>query len=245
MFILSEDLRATCGKGSGHWGIRTPDPLLVRQTLWTNWAKCPSFLESGAKVGISLQPCKLSASFFAKRRVFPVSWPKVWRLRPFLSSQRGTEVGLHAWLSRHSCVHISSLLRAHLVTPTCASRHSCVPICYLPPCRGKWQVGARFYLGAHLSEIRRRPLQKSNKFERFFRDSTLTFLTSRNTFRLPILPTRRIILLSLPLIQIRRREIKIRGRQIFPGCASKIPDFKGKVTQKGGSRGSSHISVQI
>ena len=44
------------------------------------------------------------------------------------------------------------------------------------------------------------PLQKSNNFERFFGDSTLTFLTSENTFRLPILPTRRIILLCLPLI---------------------------------------------
>ena len=44
------------------------------------------------------------------------------------------------------------------------------------------------------------PLQKSNNFERFFGDSTLTFLTSENTFRLPILPTRRIIFLCLPLI---------------------------------------------
>ena len=147
--------------------------------------------------------------------------------------------------SRTPCLTFSSLLRAHLVTPTCASRHSCVPICYLPPCRGKWQVGARFYLGAHLSEIRRRPLQKSNNFDPFFSDSTLTFLTSRNTFRLPILPTRRIILLCLPLIKIRRR-------QILTGCApnfswerSKIAVFKGKVTKKGGSRGSSHISIQI
>ena len=49
--------------------------------------------------------------------------------------------------------------------------------------------------------------QKSNNFESFFSDSTLTFLTSENTFRLPILPTRRIILLCLPLIKIRRRQI--------------------------------------
>ena len=45
-----------------------------------------------------------------------------------------------------------------------------------------------------------KPLQKSNNFERFFGDSTLTFLTYRNTFRLPILPIRRVIFLSLPLI---------------------------------------------
>ena len=91
----------------------------------------------------------------------------------------------------------------------------------------------------------RAPLQKSNNFEPFFSDSTLTFLTYRNTFRLPILPTRRIIFLCLPQIKIRGRQRKIRGRQILTGCASKIPVFKGKVTKKGGSRGSSHISVQI
>ena len=70
--------------------------------------------------------------------------------------------------------------------------------------------------------------KKSNNFESFFSDSTLTFLTYRNTFRLPILPTRRIIFLCLPLIKIRGRQIKIRGRQIFPGCAPKTPILKGK-----------------
>ena len=80
--------------------------------------------------------------------------------------------------------------------------------------------------------------KKSNNFERFFSDSTLTFLTFGNIFHLPILPSRRIIFLCLPLIFLCLP-------LIFPGCASKIPDFKGKVTKKGGSRGSSHISVQI
>ena len=46
----------------------------------------------------------------------------------------------------------------------------------------------------------RLPLQNSNNFEPFFSDSTLTFLTFENTFRLPILPTRRAVLLCLPLI---------------------------------------------
>ena len=91
----------------------------------------------------------------------------------------------------------------------------------------------------------RAPLQKSNNFERIFSDLTLTFLTYRNTFRLPILPTRRIIFLCLPQIKIRGRQRKTRGRQILTGCASKIPVFKGKVTKKGRSRGSSHISIQI
>ena len=82
-----------------------------------------------------------------------------------------------------------------------------------------------------------RPLraqEKLNIFEPFFSDWTLTFLTSGNTFRLPILPTRRAVLLCLPQILIRGRQRKIRGRQIFPGCASKTPDFKGKVNRVGG-----------
>ena len=87
--------------------------------------------------------------------------------------------------------------------------------------------------------------EKINKFERFFGDSALTFLTFGNTFRLPILPTRRLVLLRGRERKIRGRQIKIRGRQIFPRCAPKIPVFKGKVTKKGGSRGSSHISIQI
>ena len=45
-----------------------------------------------------------------------------------------------------------------------------------------------------------KPLQKSNNFESIFGDSALTLLTYRNTFRLPILPIRRIIFLCLPLI---------------------------------------------
>ena len=44
------------------------------------------------------------------------------------------------------------------------------------------------------------PLQKSNNFESIFGDSTLTFLTFGNTFRLPILPSRRAVFLCLPLI---------------------------------------------
>ena len=87
--------------------------------------------------------------------------------------------------------------------------------------------------------------KKTNNFERFFGDSTLTFLTFGNTFRLLILPTRRLVLLRGRERKIRRRQIKIRGRQIFPGCAPKIAVFKGKVTKKGRSRASSHISIQI
>ena len=82
---------------------------------------------------------------------------------------------------------------------------------------------------------RKERAEKTNNFERFFGDSTLTFLTFRNTYRLLILPTRRAVLLRGRERKIRGRQIKIRGRQIFPGCAPKIPVFKGKVTKKGGA----------
>ena len=49
-------------------------------------------------------------------------------------------------------------------------------------------------------EKRKERAKKNNNFERFFADSTLTFLTFWNTFRLVILPTRRVIFLCLPLI---------------------------------------------
>ena len=94
-------------------------------------------------------------------------------------------------------------------------------------------------------EKRKERAEKTNNFERFFADSTLTFLTFGNTFRLVFLPTRRAVLLRGRERKICGRQIKIRGRQIFPGCAPKTPVFKGKVTKKGRSRGSSHISVQI
>ena len=87
--------------------------------------------------------------------------------------------------------------------------------------------------------------EKNNNFVRFCADSTLTFLTFGNTFRLQILPTRCLVLLRGRERKICGRQIKIRGRQIFPGCAPKTPVFKGKVTKKGRSRGFSHISVQI
>ena len=64
--------------------------------------------------------------------------------------------------------------------------------------------------------------KKTNNFERFFGDSTLTFLTFRNTYRLLILPTRRAVLLRGRERKIRGRQIKIRGRQILTGCA---PNF--------------------
>ena len=49
-------------------------------------------------------------------------------------------------------------------------------------------------------EKRKERAEKTNNFERFFADLTLTFLTFENTFRLVFLPTRRIIFLCLPQI---------------------------------------------
>ena len=37
----------------GRWRIRTADPLLVRQTLWTSWAKRPHFVS----LFFTLVPC--------------------------------------------------------------------------------------------------------------------------------------------------------------------------------------------
>ena len=68
-------------------------------------------------------------------------------------------------------------------------------------------------------EKRKERAEKTNNFERFFGDSTLTFLTFGNTFRLQILPTRRLVLLRGRERKIWGRQIKIRGRQIFPRCA--------------------------
>ena len=59
-----------------------------------------------------------------------------------------------------------------------------------------WWAHSWAFMERKVEEFRR----KNNNFERFFRDSTLTSLTFENTFRLPILPTRRVVLL-------RRREI--------------------------------------
>ena len=81
---------------------------------------------------------------------------------------------------------------------------------------------------------RKKRAEKTNNFERFFGDLTLTFLTFGNTYRLVILPTRRLVLLRGRERKIWGRQIKIRGRQIFPGCAPKIPVFKGKVNRVGG-----------
>ena len=51
------------------------------------------------------------------------------------------------------------------------------------------------FMGLHGEKRWRSSAEKTNNFERFFGDSTLTFLTFGNTFRLQILPTRRVVLL--------------------------------------------------
>ena len=47
----------------GRWGIRTPDPLLVRQTLWTNWAKRPIACLRVQRYNIFLNPPNIQAIF--------------------------------------------------------------------------------------------------------------------------------------------------------------------------------------
>ena len=58
----------------------------------------------------------------------------------------------------------------------------------------------RLFLSPSRRFVTLSPPKKSNNFESIFSDSTLTFLTFGNTFRLLILPSRRAVLLCLPLI---------------------------------------------
>ena len=52
--------------GSGSWRIRTADPLLVRQMLWTSWAKLPICKAWDCKGSYYFLFSKLFLSFFSK-----------------------------------------------------------------------------------------------------------------------------------------------------------------------------------
>ena len=52
--------------GSGSWRIRTADPLLVRQMLWTSWAKLPFVKAWDCKGSYYFLISKLFISFFSK-----------------------------------------------------------------------------------------------------------------------------------------------------------------------------------
>ena len=121
-----------------------------------------------------------------------------------------------------------SLISEQFVFNLCSKQNQFVP---LKKCKPPWWTHSWTFL----ERKEEGGAEKPNIFERFFADSTLTFLTFGNTFRLVFLPTRRAVLLRGRERKIRGRQIKIRGRQIFPGCAPKIPVFKGKVTKKGGA----------
>ena len=104
----------------------------------------------------------------------------------------------------HECPFIVSLISEQFVNNSCSIR---VPgnnlyskqNQFVPPpkkCKPPWWPHSWAFLERKEEGARR----KNNNFERFFADSTLTFLTSGNTYRLPILPSRRAVLLCLPLI---------------------------------------------
>ena len=68
---------------------------------------------------------------------------------------------------------------------------------YTPPTFCFWARSSEgTFMSLHGEKRWRSSAEKTNNFERFFGDSTLTFLTFGNTFLLPILPTRRAVLLS-------------------------------------------------
>ena len=59
----------------GRWRIRTADPLLVRQTLWTSWAKRPNAFAMGRERFLSLSASLVRCLKVApslSREVFPL-----------------------------------------------------------------------------------------------------------------------------------------------------------------------------
>ena len=59
-------LKTQVAYGSGSWRIRTADPLLVRQMLWTSWAKLPICKAWDCKGSYYFLFSKLFLSFFSK-----------------------------------------------------------------------------------------------------------------------------------------------------------------------------------
>ena len=57
-------LKIQVAYGSGSWRIRTADPLLVRQMLWTSWAKLPICKAWDCKGSYYFLISKLFISFF-------------------------------------------------------------------------------------------------------------------------------------------------------------------------------------
>ena len=72
----------------GRWRIRTADPLLVRQMLWTSWAKRPMSLVSKAmqRYGFFLN-LQMFCGFFSEKCAFSMknglftSWNQLWRAK--------------------------------------------------------------------------------------------------------------------------------------------------------------------
>ena len=109
----------------------------------------------------------------------------------------------------HECPFIVSLISEQFVNNSCSIRvpgnNSCSKQNQFVPPKNESRLDEAIHEHSW-REKRKERAEKTNNFERFFADSTLTFLTFGNTFRLLILPTRRLVLL-------RGRERKIRGRQ--------------------------------
>ena len=107
---LSSDFRF-CGS----WGIRTPDPLLVRQTLWTSWAKLPLKMARDCKGNHYF----LSSKFFKKftRRKFPHHSLKLpfatfaHRVRFPLGIQREANIRIFSETTHNNRYFLTNLLR--------------------------------------------------------------------------------------------------------------------------------------
>ena len=103
----------------------------------------------------------------------------------------------------HECPFIVSLISEQFVNNSCSIRvpgnNSCSKQNQFVPPKNESRLDEAIHEHSW-REKRKVCAEKTNNFVRFFVDSTLTFLTYGNTFRLVILPTRRVIFLCLPLI---------------------------------------------
>ena len=102
----------------GRWGIRTPDPLLVRQMLWTSWAKRPSFVLFSLYLSKAMQ----RYGFFPTLQTFcPKSF---WKSRFFKRTSIETKNRFSNW---RSIVDIGYYERFRFMTEWTEQRRSVTP----------------------------------------------------------------------------------------------------------------------
>ena len=122
-------LRNWVAYGSGSWRIRTADPLLVRQMLWTSWAKLPICKAWDCKGSYYFLISKLFSSFFSKGLViFSEARPHLTCLRYHRSLEFATFVCIPCTLAPEQGLEP----RTPWLTVMCSNRLSYSGICKEP-----------------------------------------------------------------------------------------------------------------